>query len=465
MTEGERVRFEANGWVITARWYYAMGLLVVGLVSKLNNLSDDRFPLSLMFTLFAAAIVINLLLALIYWYLKTAHPGGVNVLSGLQLVAELGLLSVILVIAGGVQSAAPAFFFIPIVESIVLFGAWGPIATALGAGAALNLIQWKNYQSSGELIQAGVLTIVYLIVGIFAAYIAHLLKQQTNLLARHADRRENRLAESEQLNKELQSYAAQLSAKDLEITMANQRLQALEQAKSKFVAVTTHQLRTPLAAIKWTFELLRQGGLGPVTAEQQDFLTKGFQSAKRMIAIVNDLLNIDLSDAARADYHWSDVDLAELIDSIIFEFTNQAESKKIELVFNRPANHLPTIQADPVKLRIVLENLIDNAIKYTKRHGRVMIMINSERLNSAQNSLEVIIKDSGVGIPVAEQSKIFHKFFRASNAILAEPDGSGLGLFIAKDIVDKHQGSIWFDSHPDTGTTFHLLLPRYQPTV
>ncbi len=269
------------------------------------------------------------------------------------------------------------------------------------------------------------------------------------------------LDQLKKLNSELESQTRALQAKGLELTLANQRLEKLEEAKSKFVTVTTHQLRTPLAAIKWTFNMIIAGQLGPISSEQKEVLEKGYQSTERMIKIVNDILSVDKIEIDQKDYQFSAVHLEDLIESLLYEFSNQAESKQIKLTFKKPGKPLPPAEVDALKLRIVLENLIDNAIKYNKLGGEVEVGIDDSKINTTRNSLEIMVKDTGIGIPPEERAKIFNKFFRASNAVKTEPDGSGLGLYLAKDIIEKHHGTIRFETG-DTGTVFHLELPLHQ---
>ncbi len=263
------------------------------------------------------------------------------------------------------------------------------------------------------------------------------------------------------VNAELETQARALQAKELELTLANQRLEKLEEAKSKFVAVTTHQLRTPLSAIKWTFNMVIAGQLGPISAEQKEVLDKGYQSTERMIKIVNDLLSVDKIEIDQKDYEFTPIQLEDLIESLLFEFSNHAESKHIELTIKKPGKPLPPVDVDPLKLRVVLENLIDNAIKYNRPNGKVEVALDDEKINTTRNSVEIIISDTGIGIPSEERAKIFNKFFRASNAVKTEPDGSGLGLYLAKDIIEKHKGTLRFETG-ETGTKFYLELPLHQ---
>ncbi|MBI2482237.1 MAG: HAMP domain-containing histidine kinase [Candidatus Vogelbacteria bacterium] len=257
-----------------------------------------------------------------------------------------------------------------------------------------------------------------------------------------------------------------IGARELEATFATNRLEDFEATKSKFVSVTAHQMRTPLAAIKWTFHMLSKGDLGPITDDQKTFIDKGLLSTDRMIRIVNDLLLVDTSPDTVHNLNLTAVDLKQLVATIVQEFMPQALSKKIKLQFISPDQSLPTIKADAGKLRMVVENLLDNAIKYTPVDGEVTVNLLDTALNSPKPSLELVVADSGIGIKSTDQAKIFNKFFRAGNAVSMEPDGSGLGLYICKDIVKKHGGTMWFQSPINGGgTAFHLLLPLVGPIM
>ncbi|MDO8183440.1 MAG: HAMP domain-containing sensor histidine kinase [bacterium] len=271
----------------------------------------------------------------------------------------------------------------------------------------------------------------------------------------------NNIVDLKKINKQLEEQKRILEGKEIALTLANKRLAKLEEAKSKFVAVTTHQLRTPLSAIKWTFNMVIAGQLGPISAEQKEVLDKGYKSTERMIGIVNDLLSVDKIEIDQKDYEFVPIQLEELIESLLYEFSNQADSNQIKLLLKKPSHPLPAVEVDALKLRAVLENLIDNAIKYNHPQGRVEIFIDDTKVNSVRNSIEIIISDTGIGIPAEERVKIFSKFFRASNAIKTEPDGSGLGLYLAKDIIEKHHGTIRFETSA-AGTKFHLELPLHQ---
>lgn len=260
-------------------------------------------------------------------------------------------------------------------------------------------------------------------------------------------------------NRELEENTRKLQAKDVELSLANKQLADLEKAKSKFVTVTTHQMRTPLSAIKWTFDMFIKGDLGELNDEQKDFMNKGFQSTERVIKIVNDLLNVDMIETEKDDYNFQACQLPELVDNVAYEFSSQAAGRKTKIIVAKPNREVPPVELDPSKVRMALENMIDNAIKYSPPGAPIVVTIDDGRLNSVTPSVEIMVKDEGVGIPKDQYGKVFGKFFRGSNAAVLEPDGTGIGLYIAKDIVEKHGGAVWFESEEGKGTTFHLTLP------
>ncbi len=487
MPENYSFKLAANEWLIKTRWLYLFLLALTSLGinwSKLSVLNWASFtwlsnPLLVLFVL---AFLVNALLYVVSRMidLETAHRH-VSILSFLQVSFEIALISALIYDFSGSISVVPALLFIPIVESIILFGNVGPLVVSILTGVVLNLIViLANAQAVpflfGQIKDASfdtlkittifswslIFSAIYLVVGAISAYIAKQIAQREKLLLLETENKEVQMNALKNFNQVLASDTRALKAKDFELEMANRRLETLEEAKSKFISVTAHQLRTPLSAIKWTFDMVLTGGLGPVTPEQKEFLSKGFESTQRMIHIVNDLLHVDQMDANKIELNFEKVNLNSLIESVSFEFNNQAQSKDIKLDIKVPAKALPEIMGDQSKLRIVLENLLDNAVKYTPKGGQITLTASDAKLNSAQAMIEIIIQDSGIGIPESEKSKIFSKFFRATNAIRTEPDGSGIGLFISKDIIEKHGGSLWYESSPNSGSTFYVSLPLNQ---
>lgn len=250
-----------------------------------------------------------------------------------------------------------------------------------------------------------------------------------------------------------------LYAKDLEVKLIKQELSTLEEAKSKFISVTAHQMRTPLSAVKWTFNILRDGSMGKLTDEQIEFVKKGEEATEKMIGIINHLVTVDSIVTVADQTKMAPVNISNLLTDTLAEFANQLKSHRLVSDLKTPEGELPLIMADYAKLKMVFENLIDNAIKYSLEGTTVSVTVSDENLNTANSSLTIKVSDQGIGIPKKEQAKIFSKFFRAKNAVIKEPDGSGVGLFIAKDIIEEHGGSMRFESEEGKGTTFFISLP------
>lgn len=232
------------------------------------------------------------------------------------------------------------------------------------------------------------------------------------------------------------------------------REKAVEKMKTEFVSLAAHQLRTPLSAIKWTLKMLLDGDLGKISKEQQGFIQKTYQSNERMISLVNALLDVTRIEEGRYLYKPVFSQIEDIIQFVVNSSKERAQRKEIKVLFKKPEIKLPELKVDVEKIRLVIQNLLDNAIAYTPRKGEVTIC-----LKRAKKKIEVQIQDTGVGIPAAQQKRVFTKFFRGSNVIKMETEGTGLGLFIAKNIVEAHRGKIWFESEEKKGTTFYFVLP------
>lgn len=249
-----------------------------------------------------------------------------------------------------------------------------------------------------------------------------------------------------------------LVRRDLELVRANDKLRKLDDAKSEFVSVAAHQLRTPLSAVKWAVHMLLGGDLGGLAEPQKEVLLKAAQSNDRMIKLVNDLLNVDHIESGKSEYVYVPLMVTDLISSVLTELKPIAEQHGVTLQFDQGNRHFAPVSGDRDKLRGVFQNLIDNAIKYTSQGGAVRIGINED-----DSHIKVSIADTGIGIPAIDQQKVFSKFFRSKNAVKVATDGTGLGLFIVREIVTQHKGKIWFDSIEGTGTTFNVVIPKLSP--
>lgn len=246
-----------------------------------------------------------------------------------------------------------------------------------------------------------------------------------------------------------------LSKREEELTLVNDRLRELDKAKSEFISVAAHQLRTPLSAIKWTLSLIIDENSENLTPEQRGLIMKGYESNERIIRLVNDMLTVTRIESGKVQYTFSPFHIDDLIDSVLLDFTGLAHDCNIHLSFEKSPTKLPYANADAEKIRNVIQNLIENSIWYTKSGGEVIVSSGLER-----DMIKVSVKDNGIGIPERQKSGIFSKFFRADNAVKTRTDGSGLGLFVSKSIIDKHNGSIGFVSTEGQGTTFYFTIPH-----
>lgn len=243
----------------------------------------------------------------------------------------------------------------------------------------------------------------------------------------------------------------------LEREILRQKEIEVNNMKSEFVSVASHQLRTPLTGIRWFGELLLKGKAGEMTADQKDFVQQMYDSNTRMINLVNDLLNVSrIETGKKFTIEKKPVAIVPIIDSLFTELVALAAEHKVTL---KKAADFPTeltLTVDGEKIRQVLQNLLSNAVKYSKAGGVVEIACELSDIAKVVFS----VKDSGLGIPAKQQSRMFEKFFRADNVQTKETDGTGLGLYIAKAIVEGHGGKISFTSEENKGTTFVVILPR-----
>jgi signal transduction histidine kinase len=228
----------------------------------------------------------------------------------------------------------------------------------------------------------------------------------------------------------------------------------INRLKSEFVSVASHQLRTPLTAIRWFLEELKDERLGGLNPRQKDYLEQTYESNERMLRLVNDLLNVSRLETSRLKISPQPIQMEELIANVIDETLPLAISRNCQIKFVRPPQYLEKISLDVSLMRQVLINLISNAIKYSKEGGEKNIV--EVKLETKPPHLIISVIDQGVGIPANQQAHIFDKFYRVENAKI---EGSGLGLYIAKMIVELSGGTIWFESEESRGTTFCVSLP------
>lgn len=237
------------------------------------------------------------------------------------------------------------------------------------------------------------------------------------------------------------------------------RERLVSKLKSEFVSIAAHQLRTPLSAIKWTLKFLLEGDAGPMSASQIEFLEKGYTINERMIKLVNDLLSAARIEEGKFGYEFKTMDLVSFVKEIYTNYSTAASAKSLAYTFEAPSEDIPPIYADPEKLSLALTNIIENAIKYTPKSGQVTVSIKKEG-----GFAKVTVADNGVIVPEAEKGRMFSKFFRASNVVRMETEGTGLGLFISYNIIKKHGGVLSFESK-EGSTVFSFTLPLRKEDV
>jgi len=214
-----------------------------------------------------------------------------------------------------------------------------------------------------------------------------------------------------------------------------------------------HQLRTPLISSKWIAEMLLKGEAGTINPEQESLLKDLYSAIGHANRLVGHLLSTARIDSGELHVKPESVDLERVYSDVIKEFQPMIVKKSHTLVFKKPKD-LPRVNTDPRYLQEILDNLISNSIKYTPDKGKIELSINAEK-----SFFLFTVKDNGMGIPKAQQKKIFNKFFRADNAVQKSNDGTGLGLYIVNGLAKSLGGKIWFESSENKGTTFYFRLP------
>ena len=246
-----------------------------------------------------------------------------------------------------------------------------------------------------------------------------------------------------------------------ELQQAYAKLKELDEAKSEFVSIASHQLRTPLTAIKGYISMLAEGTYGKLLPKQKKPITNIYDSNERLIRLVNDLLNISRIESGKVQMEWQKAKLHDVVQGVIDELQIKAKEKKIKLILQKPDTPLPSFNMDPIKVRNIILNIIDNAIRYTGKGSITLTFIPKPENRSLQTkNVLITIKDTGEGMSTEELGHLFESFSRGKTGSKMWTEGAGLGLYISKQFVQMHKGRIWAESDgAGKGSTFFIELP------
>ncbi len=231
------------------------------------------------------------------------------------------------------------------------------------------------------------------------------------------------------------------------------REKMVEKMKTEFVSLAAHQLRTPLTVVNWSMTALLKGDFGKLSDKQSEVIDDTLHNNDRLITLVNNLLNTTRIEEGKYLYETKMADMREIVNFVIGGYGSDTEKKKIKIEFKSPES-FPSTMVDIDKMKIAVQNIVDNAVKYSNEGGKVIISLTSDEKN-----ITFKLQDFGMGIPKTQQVNIFKKFFRGDNAAKMDTAGSGLGLFMTQNIINAHGGKIWFESEEGSGSSFYFSIP------
>lgn len=359
-------------------------------------------------------------------------------------VARTGLLLtiiamlIVMLATGGTQGTGIYWFFIFPVAAFFLSGSREGLFWMAFLGAVIAAV-WASHWAAGTVLYYSGVEIRQLLVALFVVtvgvYVYQRSREKSDVAARHSQ-------------SELKANVKQTESIHTKV----------DHAKSEFLALTSHQLRTPISAIGWYGEMLLSGDSGKLDAEQRESVQRIAQSNKRLGAIVDAMLLVASLDLGQLDIKPEPLDLAKLTRSVLSEEKKKLPEKHWEITENYDSS-LGKVMLDKPLTAIILRNILSNALKYTPDGGKIQITISPHTLTTKGDAVVVAVADNGYGIPQNQQTEIFAKMFRADNAKVKDTDGTGLGLYVVKGMLDKIGGKIWFESTEGKGSTFWIALP------
>jgi len=257
------------------------------------------------------------------------------------------------------------------------------------------------------------------------------------------------------LNKKLEELRMRLEQSNLDLEVANDKLKSLDTLKSEFLSLASHQLRSPLTAIKGYASMLIEGSFDKLTVKNTEPIKRIYTSAQDLTNIVEDLLNVSKIEQGGMKYEFMPTNLSDIAQKLFHEMEISAQNKHITLTFETPKYDECMASTDPTKIKQVFLNVVDNSIKYTPEGGTVAMKL----MRDGKNSIIFAVSDNGMGISPETKAKLFEKFSRGEGSKV-NTGGSGLGLYLAKQIAIAHKGDIEVESEGlGTGATFKVILP------
>jgi signal transduction histidine kinase len=258
----------------------------------------------------------------------------------------------------------------------------------------------------------------------------------------------------EEIQKFNQTLQAKVDESTSKLRRTNEKLKALDETKDDFISMASHQMRTPLTSIKGYLSMVLEEDAGTITPMQREMLGQAFFSSQRMVYLIADLLNVSRLKTGKFLIEASPVNLANMVEQELKQLEESAASRSLTFRFDKPYP-FPDMMLDETKTRQVIMNFVDNAIYYTPAGGHIEV-----KLIDNPNSVELRVEDDGIGVAKDEQHHLFTKFYRAGNARKARPDGTGLGLYMAKKVIAGQNGSIIFESQEGKGSTFGFVFGK-----